>query len=71
MIIHFLSVAAAVTLILNLLLTYYVLKEKLADGSMIEANRSEALNFVLSPDMNPHASLDTEVLTTEIITEGD
>lgn len=64
--INLLSVAAIFTLMLNLLLTIYMLKDKI-EGSFDFTTKDEIVNFVLTPSAQKEIIADTEVIETEIM----
>lgn len=70
MIIYLLAMTSIITLIINLILTRYLLKDKLTNYSF-DTDKKEVTNFVLTPNVQNDIASDTEVLATEIISKGD
>ena len=67
---HLLSATAILTLGLNVILTLYLLKDKMNIYSR-NTNKKETINFVLTPYTQKEIAPDTEVLATEIISLGN
>lgn len=67
---YILCTTAVVTLLLNLLLVRYLLKEKLKADSA-EIKRNDIVHFTLKPPVKMETEIDTEILATEIIAKGD
>lgn len=67
---YLLGATAIFTLVLNLFLTMYLLKEKVNTYSL-EENKNEIINFVLTQNSPIEVAIDKEVLATEIISHGD
>jgi len=68
--IYLLGTTAIFTLVLNLFLTLYLLKDKINIDSH-HGNKKEIINFVLTPSGRKEMVTETEVLSTEIISHGD
>ena len=68
--IYLVGTTAIFTLVLNLLLTLYLLKDKMNVNSY-DGNKKEIINFVLTPNAQNEIVTETEVLSTEIISRGD
>jgi hypothetical protein len=66
MIKYLLAATAVITLILNLLLTFYVVRSRWSAYSP-EADSHEVIDFVLAPDDQEENAEDTRLLDTEII----
>jgi len=67
---YILSITAVFTLLLNLLLTRYLINDKLYKNP-IESKKGDVINFVLTPVIKGSGAVDTEALSTEFISEGD
>lgn len=67
---YILSATAILTLVLNFILTVYLLKKKNNVYSN-NANKKEIINFVLTPSLQNKILNDSEALATEIISPGD
>lgn len=67
---YILCTTAVLTLLLNLLLAHYLLKDKLKSDST-EIKRNDIVHFNLMPPAKLEAETDTEILATEIIADGD
>lgn len=68
--IYLLGTTAIFTLVLNLFLTMYLIKDKINVYSY-DGNKKEIINFVLTPGIQNEIATETEVLSTEIISHGD
>lgn len=68
--INILSATAIFTLVLNILLTMYLLKDKI-DTNSYSTNDDEIKNFVLTPNAQNEIVADAGVLETEIILLDD
>ena len=68
--IYLLGITAIFTLVLNSLLTLYLVKDKMNAYTYIE-NKNEIINFVLTPSIQNEFAVETEILSTEIISKGD
>ena len=68
--IYLLGITAIFTLVLNSLLTLYLVKDKMNAYTYIE-NKNEIINFVLTPSIHNEYAVETEILSTEIISKGD
>jgi hypothetical protein len=67
---YILGITAVFTLLLNLLLTRYLIKDKIY-RSTLECNNKDVVNFVLTPAVKMENAADTEILATEIMPNGD
>ena len=68
--IYLLGITAIFTLVLNLLLALYLVKNKMDAYTYVE-NKNEIINFVLTPSIQNEYAVETEILSTEIISKGD
>ena len=68
--IYLLGTTAIFTLVLNLFLTLYLVKDKMKAYTYVE-NKNEIINFVLTPSIQNEFAVETEILSTEIISKGD
>jgi hypothetical protein len=69
MILYLLAATSIGTLILNLLLTRYLLKSKIS-VYFPDTDKREAINFVLTPPAQSENTAATEILATEVISVG-
>jgi hypothetical protein len=69
MILYLLAATSIGTLILNLLLTRYLLKSKMS-VYFPDIDKREAINFVLTPPAQSENTAATEILATEVISVG-
>jgi hypothetical protein len=70
MIVSLLGITALFTLILNLILVGYLLKDKLSIHSN-NNNKKDVINFVLSPHKENKTDTDTDTLATELIFKNE
>lgn len=70
MILYLLACTAVFTLILNILLTLHLIKEKFISYSS-ELYKREVVSFVLKPNMQNESAAETEVLMTEVLLTED
>jgi hypothetical protein len=68
--ISLLSATAVFTLVLNIVLTIYLLKDKIRFYSY-NIKEKEIINFILTPTAQSETTIDTEILATEIISLDD
>lgn len=68
--IYILGAIAIFTLVLNLFLVLYLLKDK-NDVNSNDGSKNEIINFVLSSGVQNEIATETEILATEIVASGD